>query len=47
MSLSRSRDNQGQAPQALELLQGTQIWFTEGFETADPKEAQTLLGELA
>jgi hypothetical protein len=29
------------------LLQGRMGWFTEGFDTADLKEAKALLEELA
>jgi len=33
--------------QARELLQETFGWFTEGFDTADLKDARALLGALA
>jgi predicted ATPase len=33
--------------QARELLAPVYNWFTEGFDTRDPKEAKALLDELA
>jgi predicted ATPase len=37
---------QGKVQQARELLAPVYGWFTEGFDTRDPKEAKALLGEL-
>jgi predicted ATPase len=42
--LSRDHDRRGDAHALLAPVYG---WFTEGFDTADLKEAKTLLGELA
>jgi hypothetical protein len=39
--------DQGKAQQARELLAPVYGWFTEGFDTRDPKEAKALLKELA
>jgi hypothetical protein len=47
MSLSRLWQKQGKKEQAGELLQETYNWFTEGFDTADLKEANALLDVLA
>jgi predicted ATPase len=47
MSLSRLWHQQGKRPKAHELLAEIHAWFTEGFDTADLKEAQALLDELA
>jgi hypothetical protein len=38
---------QGKRPQAYDLLAPVYTWFTEGFETADLKDAKALLDELA
>jgi predicted ATPase len=46
MSLSRLWQQQGKREEARELLQESYDWFTEGFDTADLKEAKTLLEEL-
>ena len=43
MSLTRLWQNQGKSTQARELLAEVYEWFTEGFDTADLKEAKTLL----
>jgi tetratricopeptide (TPR) repeat protein len=45
--LARLWGEQGRRPQALELLAPVYGWFTEGFGTADLKEAKVLLDELA
>ena len=37
---------QGRRAEAHELLAPIYGWFTEGFDTADLKEAQVLLGQL-
>ena len=47
ISLSRLWQQQGKRRQAHELLGETYAWFTEGFDTADLREARTLLAELA
>jgi predicted ATPase/DNA-binding CsgD family transcriptional regulator len=46
-SLSRLSRDQGRRAQARDLLTPVYGWFTEGFDTADLKEAKTLLAELA
>jgi len=45
MSLSRRRARQGKRSEARALLAETYGWFTEGFETADLKEAASLLAD--
>ena len=45
MSLSRRREAQGRRSDARALLDETHGWFTEGFETADLKEAGALLAD--
>jgi predicted ATPase len=46
MSLSRLCQQQGKRAEARRLLAPINGWFTEGFETADLREARTLLDEL-
>jgi hypothetical protein len=46
MSLARLRRQQGRPQEAVALLDPTLGWFTEGFDTADLKEAKTLLDKL-
>jgi predicted ATPase len=46
-SLARLWRDHGKASEAHELLASVYDWFTEGFDTADLKEAQTLLEELS
>ena len=46
MSLSRLWQQQGKQEEAHQLLSETYGWFTEGFDTADLKEAKALLEEL-
>ena len=46
MSLSRLWQQQGKKAEARQLLAEIYGWFTEGFDTADLKEAKTLLEEL-
>jgi predicted ATPase len=46
ISLSRLWWQQGRQDDASRLLQETYGWFTEGFDTADLQEVQTLLGRL-
>src|SRR6516162_8208250 len=45
-SLARLWGEQGQSTEARELLASVHGWFTEGFDTADLKEAKGLLDEL-
>lgn len=47
MSLSRLCQKQGKQKEARQLLAEIYSWFTEGFDTADLKEARALLEELA
>ena len=47
VSLSRLWRDQGKRKVAHELLAPIYDWFTEGFDTADLKEARALLDELA
>ena len=47
MSLSRLRQKQGKQEDAHEMLSEIYGWFTEGFGTADLKEAKALLEELS
>ena len=46
MSLARLWQRQGKRDAARELLAEIYGWFTEGFDTADLKEAKALLEEL-
>ena len=46
MSLARLLAKQGQRAEAREMLAEIYGWFTEGFDTADLKEAKALLDEL-
>jgi class 3 adenylate cyclase/tetratricopeptide (TPR) repeat protein len=46
MSLARLRQQQGRPQEAAALLAPILGWFTEGFDTADLKEAKTLLDKL-
>ena len=46
MSLSRLWQRQGKKAEAQQLLAEIYGWFTEGFDTADLKQAKTLLEEL-
>jgi predicted ATPase len=46
-SLARLWCEQGKRSEARDLLAQIYGWFTEGFETADLKEARTLLDDLA
>ncbi len=47
MSLARLWQQQGKGDEARRLLGECYTWFTEGFDTADLKEAKALLDELA
>jgi predicted ATPase len=45
-SLARLWSKQGKGTEAYSLLAPLYGWFTEGFDTADLKEAKVLLDEL-
>jgi predicted ATPase len=47
LSLSRLWQRQGQRDEARQLLAPIYGWFTDGFDTADLKEARALLEELS
>jgi predicted ATPase len=47
MSLARLWQHQGKRAEAQALLAPVYGWFTEGFDTADLREAKALLEELA
>jgi len=47
MSLARLWGEEGPRAEARDLLAPVYGWFTEGFDTADLKDANTLLGELS
>ena len=47
MSLARLWQSQGKRVEAYELLAPVYNWFTEGFDTADLKDAKALLTELS
>jgi predicted ATPase len=46
MSLSRLWQQQGKKAEARQILAEIYGWFTEGFDTADLREAKALLEEL-
>jgi hypothetical protein len=46
MSLARLLDTQGKRDDASTMLADVYGWFTEGFDTADLKDAKALLDEL-
>src|SRR5262249_51456920 len=46
-SLARLWQQQGKRQEAHDLLASVYNWFTEGFDTADLKDAKTLLDELS
>ncbi len=46
MGLARLHRRQGRTEEAQDLLAPIAEWFTEGFETADLKDAKALLDEL-
>ena len=46
VSLARLRQQQGRQREAVALLTPIYAWFTEGFDTADLREAKTLLDKL-
>ena len=47
MSLARLLAKQGRRDEARAMLAEIYGWFTEGFDTADLKDAKALLDELA
>ena len=47
MSLARLWRSQGKREEARQMLAEIYGWFTEGFDTADLKEAKALLEELS
>jgi predicted ATPase len=47
MSFSRLWQKRGKNEETRKLLAEIYGWFTEGFETADLREARTLLEELS
>ena len=47
MSLARLWRNQGRTAEARDLLAPVYGWFTEGFDTADLKDAKALLDDLS
>ena len=47
INLARLWCNQGKRAEGYDLLAPIYGWFTEGFETADLKDAKALLEELA
>ena len=46
-SLARLLDQQGKRDEARAMLAEIYNWFTEGFDTADLKDAKALLDELS
>ncbi len=46
MSIARLRQSEGKLNDAHDLLFPVYDWFTEGFDTADLKDAKALLDEL-
>ncbi len=46
MSLARLWQQQGKRAEARQMLAEIYGWFTEGFDTKDLQEAETLLEEL-
>ena len=46
ISLARLWQSQGKRREAHDLLAPVYDWFTEGFDTADLKDAKALLDEL-
>ena len=46
MSLARLLDSQGRRAEARAMLAEIYGWFTEGFDTADLKDAKALIDEL-
>ena len=46
MSLARLWMEHGERQKAIDLLAPVYVWFSEGFDTADLKDAKALLDEL-
>jgi predicted ATPase len=46
ISLARLLDTEGRRDEARTMLAEIYNWFTEGFDTADRREAEALLEEL-
>jgi predicted ATPase len=46
-SLSRLLQKQDKKDEARQMLAGIYSWFTEGFDTADLRDAKALLEELS
>ena len=46
VTLARLWGELGRRPEAVDLLASVYGWFTEGFDTADLKDAKALLDEL-
>jgi predicted ATPase len=46
ISLARLLDTQGRRDEARTMLADIYNWFTEGFDTADLKDAKALIDEL-
>ena len=47
ISLAQLLDKQGRREEARKMLADIYSWFTEGFDTADLKDAKALLDELS
>jgi hypothetical protein len=47
LSMARLLDKQGKRDEAHAMLADIYNWFTEGFDTADLKDAKVLLDELS
>ena len=47
MSMGRLLQQQGRKEEARKMLPAIYGWFTEGFDTADLKDAKPLLDEVA
>ncbi len=47
MDLARLWQSEGKRTEARDLLAPVHGWFTEGFDTADLKDAKVLLDDLA
>ena len=47
MSLARLLNEKGRRDEARAMLADIYGWFTEGFDTADLKDARAMLDELA
>jgi predicted ATPase len=47
MSLARLLDKRSRRDEARSLLADIYLWFSEGFDTADLRDAKALLDELS